>query len=394
MKSYPYAAFLFLLLFSTPLLAEPQPVYLGFDGAYGLRQSTSPQSIERGIRIALEEINATGGVLNDRPMELLIRDNRSVPARGIANFKKFAQQPDLVAVMGGRFSPVMLEQVPVAHDLKLVLLDAWGSADGITAHSYRPSYTFRLSLRDALAAPVMLGHLEKRGFKRIGVLVPNTGWGRSNNKAAAKYAADSETLKLLPSVWYNWGEQDMLPHYQRLRQAGAEAILLVSNDLEGSLLVRQLASVPENERLPIVCHWGVTGGKFVENSGETLFELDFSVVQTFSFFRSKGPVHDRVLVLADKLFGLKRIEDIESPVGLAHAYDLTHILARAVDLAGSTDRTAVRDALERVRDYAGLTGTYAQPFTAENHDALEADQVFLARFRRDGAIVPLDMETP
>lgn len=385
--------FLSLLVLLSPFLqAETKPVYLGFDGAYGLLNSTSAQAIEQGIRIALEEINGAGGVLNGRPLTLLTKDSRSVPARGIANFKKFAKQADLVAVIGGRFSTVHLEQVDLAHELKLVLLAAWSSADGITAHKHRPSYTFRLSLRDALAAPAMLGSLEKRGIKRVGLLIPNNGWGRSNHKAAIKYVEKTGRLELLPAVWYNWGEQDMLQHYQALYRAGAEAILLVAPDVEGARLIRQLAGMPETAYVPIVCHWGITGGKFFEESGDTLLKLDLSVVQTFSFFDSQGPVHDRVMRLAERLFGLKRIEDIKSPVGFAHAYDLTHILARAIKLAGSTDRAAIRDALEKVRNYEGLTGFYAQAFSPEDHDALKAEQVFMARYRRDGVIVPIERQ--
>jgi len=83
-----------------------------------------------------------------------------------------------------------------------------------------------------------------------------------------------------------------------------------------------------------------------------------------------------------------RIEDIQGAVGVAHAYDLTHILARAIDLAGSTDRRAVRDALERVGSYHGLVKDYAPPFTPARHEALGQEQLLMARYRADGVLVP------
>ncbi len=369
------------------------PVYLGFDGEYGLKNSTSAQAIEQGIRIALHEINTAGGVLGGRPMKLMTRDNRSVPARGIDNVRRFAQVEDLVAVIGGRFSPVMLEQVPVVHELGLVLLDAWGSADGITEHDFRPSYTFRLSLKDRLGMPHMLRHAAAKGLDRVGLLVPNTGWGRSNVKAAQRYQEVDDQPQVIGPVWYNWGEQDMLRHYRTLRKLGAEAVILVANDIEGSTLVRQLGALGEEEWMPIIAHWGVTGGNMVEMSGPLLHQLDFSVIQTFSLFSAPAGKREAVLKIASRLFGIDRPEQVSSPVGFGHAYDLTHILARAVELAGSTDRGAVRDALERVRDYRGLTGDYARPFSETDHDALDAAQLFMARFREDGAIVPLPRET-
>jgi branched-chain amino acid transport system substrate-binding protein len=377
------------LLLSLAVHGESPPVYVGFDGEYGLLNSTSAQAIEQGIRIAFDEINGAGGVLGGRPLELVTRDNRSVPARGVANLREFAKQPELVAVVGGRFSPVLLEQIAPAHELGMILLDAWGSADGITDHDFRPSYSFRLSLQDSMAMPVMLGYLEEKGATRVGLLLPNTGWGRSNQLAADLYDAHDDGLSLVTPVWYNWGEPDMLQHYRKLLGYGADAVVLVANDAEGSLLVRQLGEQPQLRRLPIASHWGITGGRFVENSGEALFDLDFAVVQTFSFFTAEPAPRERVLGLLRQRYGIEGSEEVVSPVGLAHAYDLMHLLARAIDLAGSSERVKVRAALEQVRDYRGLTGYYAQPFSAEDHDALELGQVFMARFRRDGVIVPL-----
>lgn len=375
-----------------PVRAAQPPVLLGFDGAYGLLDSTSAQAIELGIRTALAEINAAGGVLDGRPLTLVVCDNRSVPARGVANIRALAAVPDLVAVVGGRFSPVLLQALPVVHELGIPLLDAWGSADGITRHDYRPSWSFRLSLRDDLAMPAMISHAAALGARRLGVLLPNTGWGRSNLGAAQRHHAANPTPELLAPVWYNWGEEDMLRHYRSLLERGADVVILVANDIEGGRLVRQLGGVDATERLPIVSHWGVTGGKMVQRSGPTLHELDFSVVQTFSLFRADAQLVDRVMETVRDIADIGRIEDIVSPVGFGHAYDLTHILARAVDIAGATDRAAVRDALEQVRDYRGLTGFYRRPFAPGDHDAMGPEHVFIARFRQDGVIVPLDWE--
>ncbi len=123
---------------------------------------------------------------------------------------------------------------------------------------------------------------------------------------------------------------------------------------------------------------------------DDLDKLDFSVVQTFSFFKADPEIVERVMGVSERLFGISRFEELKSPVGVGHAYDLTHLLARAIDLAGTTRRSAVRDALEQVTDYRGLVKYFAQPFTPAKHDALDAGDVFMARYRPiDGAIVPL-----
>ena len=90
---------------------------------------------------------------------------------------------------------------------------------------------------------------------------------------------------------------------------------------------------------------------------------------------------------AEKKFNIQGPEDIPSPVGTAHAYDLIHILAAAIDKAGTTARPAIRDALEQVRNYDGLIKFYDRPFTEDRHEALRREDLFMGYFRRDGAIL-------
>jgi branched-chain amino acid transport system substrate-binding protein len=382
-----------LLLGVTPLTSGegPAPVYVGLDAEFGLKNSTSAQAIERGILVAMDEINRAGGVLGGRPLKLISRDNRSITARGIANVREFALIPDLVAFYVGRFSPVALEYVDLVHELELILLDPWAAADAITDNGYHPNYAFRLSLRDSLAIPAMFRRARETGIERVGLLLPNTSWGRSNLAAANTYYLRNSIPESVAIAWYSWGDQTMLGKYQSLKAAGAQAIVFVANDTEAVVLCNELAQLPKTERLPIISHWGVTGGQFATLLGERIAQIDFTVVQTFSFYSAESDMTARFLATAEELFGLSRIEDIESPVGVGHAYDLTHILARAIDRAGTTSPPAVRNALEQVRDYRGLVKNFARPFTPENHDALGAEDVFMAKYRGDGTIVPVDV---
>ncbi|MBK7540301.1 MAG: ABC transporter substrate-binding protein [Candidatus Competibacter sp.] len=378
-----------LFLPARPHAEESRPVYLGLDGEFGVEQSTSAQAIERGILTAIDEINRAGGVLKGRPLQLVSKDNRSVTARGVKNLQEFARMPDMVAMFTGRFSPVVLEYVELAHELKMIVLDPWAAADAIIQNGKNPNYMFRLSLRDGLAMPVMLQRALGKGAERVGLLLPNTTWGKSNLAVAENYFREAPLPRSVGLEWYQWGEKSMVEKYQALRAAGAQAIVFVANDSEAVILCRELAALPPEQRLPVISHWGVTGGNFVKLVGQDLAKLDFSVVQTFSFYKADPEIVQRVLGVSARLFGLSRIEDIESPVGFGQAYDLTHLVARAIDLADTTDRGAVRDALERVTHYRGLVKFFERPFTADNHEALGAEDVFMATYRPDGAIIPL-----
>ncbi len=373
--------------------ADALPVRVGFDGAFSVLDSTSAPAIERGLRVAIREINDAGGVLGGRPLELVVRDNRSVPARAIENLRELAALPDLVAVFTGRYSPVVLELVPVAHELGLILLDPWASADAITDNGHVPNYVFRLSLRDSYAMPAMLRYAESRGLRRVGLMLPSTTWGRSNLAAARRHFAGVDSPVAVGVRWHSWGMASLRMQYESLRRIGAEAIILVANAPEAAVLVREVAALPEAERLPIISHWGVTGAQFYRDAAAGLRRLDFTLIQTFSLLRADPERLARMIGVAQPLYGLSRVEDFEAPSGFGQAYDLMHLLARAISQAGTTDRAAVRNALEHLGPYRGLIRDYDPPFTPDRHDALEPQDAFMARYREDGVLIPVDPAT-
>ncbi|MBM3565315.1 MAG: ABC transporter substrate-binding protein, partial [Alphaproteobacteria bacterium] len=182
----------------------------------------------------------------------------------------------------------------------------------------------------------------------------------------------------------------MIAHYQDLVQAGAEAILFVANDREGAIMVREVAALPEKQRIPFISHWGVTGGDFFEKAGkDNLAKVDYSIIQTFSFFKADPRKVEKILARTKTMFNVSRIENIDSPVGFAHAYDLTHILAKAIALAGTTDRAKIRDAMERVQNVDGLAKRYERPFAPDRHEAATPDQILFVKFDANGVLVPI-----
>jgi branched-chain amino acid transport system substrate-binding protein len=370
-------------------VAAERQILIGLDAEFGYADSTSAEAIREGILIAIDEINRAGGVLGGRPLALVEKANHSVPARSIENIKELAAHPDVVAVFCGRFSPTVLESLSTVHRVGLPLLDPWSAADGIVDNGFEPNYVFRLSLRDGWAISVMLRHAQELGARSVGLMLLNTSWGRSNVSAAERYVEEHRGPKIVGVRWFNWNDKTFLEQYRSLLGAGAQAVLLVSNANEAQILVREMAALPARERLPVISHWGITGGRMVELAGPALAKVELSVVQTYSFIGAKDAAAQRVVAAHQRLFGSGGARAIRSPVGVAHAYDLTHILARAIAKAGSPDRRAIREALELLAPYQGLIRRYAPPFTPTNHEALTPAQVFMAEYADDGALVPI-----
>jgi len=137
--------------------------------------------------------------------------------------------------------------------------------------------------------------------------------------------------------------------------------------------------------VPVVSHWGPAGGRFDELAGPGAARVHF--VQTFTFAGNEAPKAKAVLdALKAKDPAIKSMADVTPAVGIANAYDATHLIALAIQAAGATQGPKVRDGFYKISGYSGLIKTYDKPFTPERHDALGPDDYVFARFQ-NGEIV-------
>ena len=373
-----------------PAKEQQAPVWIGFDDAYSLKTNTSAMAIEWGIKAALEQINANGGVLNGRPLKLMTTDNKGISAMGKDNFVRLATAQDLVAVLTGKLSPTSVEMLPEAHRLKVPLISVWGSADLITDHDYKPSYSFRVSLKDEWGVVAMMNRLSsKYKVRQACAILPNTAWGRSAEKVIQEKSG-SKTVQFPVVRWYNWGDTSLKDQYRACLESRTQGLLFVGNEREGAILVKEIAAQDPPMRMPVVAHWGAVGGTLHELVTEELPKVRIDFIQTFTFINNHRP---RAVYLADwimKNHGLKSAQDIPSPVGAAHAYDTVHLLAKAIDTAKTTSPQKIRDALERLPAFHGAVRHYPKPFTHQRHDALDKSQVLFVKLTPSGHLIPQD----
>ena len=372
-----------------PAHATVAPVYLGFDGAYGQKTSTAASAIEFGLRQAIEDINAAGGVLGGRPLKLLTTDNKGITARGKDNFIELAGTKDLVAVFGGKYSPITVESLNEAQRLRVPIISVWGSADQITENGFDPSYAFRVSLKDSWGVSAMLKRIARDlNAKTACAILPNTAWGRSSD-AVIKSQSSALGLAFPVIRWYNWGDESFTVSYELCLKSGASALLFVGNEKEGAILIKEIAKRPASERLPVVAHWGTVGGILHELVGDSLNAVRFEVIQTFSFVNNNRPLALRLAQSALKSGNYTNVADIPSPVGIAQAYDAARLVALAIEKANSTKGEDVRAALEALPAYEGVIKNYAPAFTPRQHDALDASSVIFVTVTPQGGLVPI-----
>ncbi len=360
------------------------PIPVALVAAMSGGSALSGEAIKRGLSVAIDEINARGGLLGGRKVELVIRDEEGNPAKGVTAARDVIEREKAVVVFGGLHSPVSLAMLPVFHELHVPYMGTWAAATAITRNGRTPNYMFRVSANDDIVDHFLSTYVaETLRKQKAGVILENTPWGASNQEGLGKWLA-KVGVNAVGFEKFNWGDPDMSPQLLRLKNAGADAVVMIANAPEGAQVVKSKAKIGWDA--PVVSHWGISGGRFAELTGDLSESVVF--VQTYTFFGKQSDVGQRVIAALKAKYGVKGPEDILAPVGTANAYDAMHLVALAIDKAGTTDGPKLRDALENLGEYRGLIKTYRRPFTPEEHDALSSSDYVLVTWRH-GQIVPV-----
>lgn len=378
-----------LLLAAAPAWAQ-QTIKIGLVTALSGQSARAGEAISRGLAVAIDEINAKGGVRignQSHKLELLRRDDESIPAKGVIAARELYFKEKVAVLIGGLDSPVALAIVPIANENKLPFMDPWAAGTPITKNGAKDNFVFRVSAVDELVDKAMLQYAQKTyNARKPGMILVNNPWGESNEKGLTAALADKK-MKAAGIEKFEGNDVDVVPQLSRLKSAGTDVLFLVGNVGPSSQVVKSLDRM--GWMPPIVSHWGPAGGRFTELAGPSAKNVHF--VQTYSFFGNQSPVGQKVLkALMAKYPDIKGAGDVTPAVGVANAYDAMMLSALAIQNAGSTDGRKVRDGYYKIGKYEGLIKTYDKPFTPDNHDALNENDYVWAQFI-DNQILPVGM---
>ncbi|MFJ9453292.1 MULTISPECIES: ABC transporter substrate-binding protein [unclassified Herbaspirillum] len=371
----------------SPLALAADPIKIGLVTALSGQSAQSGEAITRGLTVAIDEINAKGGLLGGRKLELVRRDDEGNPAKGVVAARELIFKEKVAMIFGGLDTPVSMAIVPIINAEKVPFMGPWAAGTGVTKNGANPNYAFRVSAVDELVDKAMLTYAQKT-FKasKAGLILVNNPWGESNEKGIVAALAE-KSMKPAGIEKFEASDVDIVPQLTRLKVAGADTLFLVGNVGPSAQVVKSLDRM--GWKVPVVSHWGPAGGRFTELAGPNAKNVHF--VQTFSFFGKLTPVGDKVVRdLKAKYPNIKGPDDITPAVGVANAYDGMQLAALAIAKAGSTNGDAIREGFYKIDRYEGLIKTYVKPFSPAVHDALQSDDYVWAQFI-DNRILPVGL---
>ncbi|MEY4940683.1 MAG: hypothetical protein RIQ93_2418 [Verrucomicrobiota bacterium] len=308
------------------------------------KEASLGQSSHNGTLLAIEHINAAGGVLGQR-LELITEDTQSKPGESGTATRKLISRDKVVAVLGEVASSRSLEGAPVCQAARVPMVTPASTNPAVTEVG---EYIFRVCFIDPFQGPVLAKFaLQTLKAKRIAILSSTSSAYSVGLAKFFKAAAVAGGATIVAEPKYSEGDKDFRAQLTAIRAANPDAIFQPGYYNEGALICIQARDL--GLTIPIF------GGDAWE--AESLMELGGKAVEgayLCSHYSPEDPSPrvQQFVAAYKKRFGGNYAPDSNASLG----YDSALLLADAIKRAGSTDRVRVRDAIAATKDFDAVTG--------------------------------------
>jgi branched-chain amino acid transport system substrate-binding protein len=298
------------------------------------------QAHKAGYQIALEEINAKGGI-NGKPVELSFYDDQSKPDQAVQGVSKLVDQDHVKLILGSYSSESTRAIVPVVTQKQIPLIMPTSVADNVVETGSQ--WVFRICAGSGSYATATLDFLKNNGNpKTLAIVYESTNFGQSNYKSMTT-AAQAAGMNLVDSEAYQASSPDYKALLQRVKSKNPEVIYFASYLLDAGTLMRQSEQVNLNPKYYTSAGTGFAAAEFPsETKGAGKYaEYTISVSQWLPSAKWKG----------SKEFDEKytKLTGGHPAYHAMEAYAALLVAAEALKKTGADPTpTAIRDAIHNI----------------------------------------------
>ena len=331
---------------STPAAApaaDKSPIRVGQATALTSEYTVVGQYLVNGLKMAVDEINAAGGI-NGRKIELIKEDSANTNPAAVNAINKLIDSHKVVAIMGPDLSTQDFAVAPIINKAKMPFFVEGTNAKLLVNNPW----FFRLRPDDGLAARAAAKFAVTTLKKtKVGVVHDTDEYGVGGKDIIVEAIKSfGGTVVLVES--YNSNDKDLVAQLTNLKKAGAEVIIDWGHPSQSATMQRQNKQLGIN--LPLIGSPGYSMPATVQLAGDSS-NGSYAVIDGLSTKSPDPQVQAWV----------KKYQELYKSDPEYHAtasYDGMYLLKMAIEKAGSTDAEAIRKAMLTIKDYKGVANTF------------------------------------
>ena len=321
--------------------------------------------MKRGMELAIEEINARGGI-NGRRIEWIFYDAETQASKAVTSVRRLIDQDKVdIIVGGGNASGLALAMVPIIEKAGVPFISTEGSMAIVNPIADR-KWTFKSTIDDDQILERAVDSFAKRGITSIAFLGDSSGFGQSAKEQLEKIAP-KRNLKVLYES-FNPADTDMTAQLARIKASDAKAIICWTITPAGVVFLKQAKQLGLGDRV-LMHSYGFVDDRYMKQAegaaeGIDLMSVKFPVGNDLP---ANDPRRAKITDLTVKYVQRYKLAPNQF---VAQTYDAIQLAAVALR-AGGKDKAKIRNALEGIKNLEGVGGTFN--FGPARHSGLSKD---------------------
>jgi branched-chain amino acid transport system substrate-binding protein len=355
-------------------------IKVGVFGPFSGGSAPMGVSMRNGVTIAIDEINAAGGILGKKVV-MVDRDDEAKNERGGQIMQEFLDKEKVVAVLGPINTGVAdaSTQYPNQKKVPMIINVSAGAKVNELFKNNPENYVFRIAANDDIQSKAIVGEALKRGFKKPALLCDDTNYGQ-NGREKMEQALAAAGVKPAYVGKFKIKDTDMSAQLQEAKAAKADVLLAYGIGPELAAVSNSLVRIGWKPEM--IGSWTLSMSNYITNAGKN--GNGTKMPQTFIETAASSDRQKKFLADYKAKFNES---PIASAVSAAQGYDSMYLLAMAVKQANSTEGPKIKDALENLEGtYDGITGKHEKPFSKTDHEAIKDANVMLGQVK-DGIVI-------
>jgi branched-chain amino acid transport system substrate-binding protein len=321
-----------------------EPINVGFTTDYSGPTAILTMVEAPVVEMVVKEVNAAGGI-NGRPINLIVQDNASDPAKALGNVKMFKEKYNVKAIIAGVTSSVNIALKAWAEKNHVAVIAPDPQSDKLWDRKGK-SWFFRTAPPASLLVEATLARLKKLGYTKVAFEGTTLAWG-TDTLATVKEKAPAYGIKVVGVSLAEPKTKDLSIQAKQLKESGAQALICADYEAETLVLARALKSVGWK---PFIIH---TSAANINASMSLGSPETFDGWETVATADNSKPLVQKIWARTEAYTG-KKIDHDEKAI---RTYDAISLLIEALRKSGNVENpTAIRDAYYKLSGYERALG--------------------------------------
>lgn len=294
------------------------------------------ESITKGVKLAVKEANAEGGLPGGATLDLLVGDDRGTTAEAVALAQKYINDDKVAALVGPFTSATAIAVKDVAHKANVPMASTGAAADSITEKDV--DWYFRPHMYNGLQSSQFAKYIvQTLNKKKLGIIFENNDWGKGLDSSMSKLFT-SLGAEIVAREGFNSGSTDFSSSLTKIKAKNPDGLIAIALITEAAIIARQANEL------------GIKGDDIIGLGGwdqDKLYELVGPAANGIKFMMWYAPEHPEIKAAKAFAEAYQKEYNAVPDSFAAQGYTAAKSVILAIRKAAGADRKAIRDALEK-----------------------------------------------